>query len=140
MRRLRSLLLLLWSVAIVVVIVGSLLPQLAPPSGNIFDKVIHVAAYACLTLLGLAALTGWRTRGLAVGLLLVLGIAIEWMQGSLGGREASALDVAANAVGILVGLAIFALCLTRIPLCRAWFSAPAPWHPATGAGRDAAPR
>lgn len=140
MRRLRSLLFLLWWVAILVVMVGSLLPQLAPPSGNLLDKYIHVAAYAGLTLLGLPALSSNLARGGAVVMLLALGIAIEWLQGLSGGREASALDVLANAVGILAGLAVFALCVTRIPPFRAWLNAPAPPRPATGAKHGAMPR
>jgi VanZ family protein len=69
------------------------------------DKVKHVLAFACLA--GAAAL-GWPgspSTGLRIaGALVFYGAFIEVVQSFIPGRDASWLDLAADAVGIAAGL------------------------------------
>ena len=97
----------LWMLAIVAVCVLSLvnLSGLPPvPEGG--DKVEHFLAY---TLLSASAMQLFATRRgcIVVALLLVaLGIALEFTQGSLTStRMADAHDALANALGVLAGFA-----------------------------------
>ncbi len=67
------------------------------------DKLEHVAGYA--TLAGYAAMLFGTRRAQASAAcgLLVLGLALEGVQGWLPWRSADVLDVAANAFGVLLG-------------------------------------
>jgi VanZ family protein len=69
------------------------------------DKVKHVLAFGCLAV---AASLGWaasRQTTFRIACALVLyGVFIEAVQFFIPGREASALDVAADAAGIAAGL------------------------------------
>ncbi|WP_374651135.1 VanZ family protein [Dongia sp.] len=91
--------------AIAAIIYGSLAPDLSPPGGGIVDKFEHAGAYFVLSCLAFAAFASHRRRLAALGFLFLLGIGLELAQGFLGGREASALDQVANAMGILLALA-----------------------------------
>ncbi|HKL62070.1 MAG TPA: hypothetical protein VJ883_01790 [Woeseiaceae bacterium] len=93
---------------IFVLTVNSLIPwpELAGAPDN-FDKWAHAGAYLLLTLwfCGVHERRHWR---LVAGGLLLLGAAIEFAQGRTGYRQADLLDLAANAAGIAVGLALAA--------------------------------
>ncbi|MDY0872580.1 VanZ family protein [Dongia rigui] len=102
MTYLRHLSLALLLLAIATVLYGSLAPSLAPPGGGVIDKFEHAGAYGVLSVLALLAFETRRRQIVALVFLFCLGIAIELMQGYLGGREASALDQAANTLGILL--------------------------------------
>ncbi len=75
------------------------------------DKGRHLAAFAVLTWVSLAAFGG-RGRGrpsLTVWVVLAMlgyGLLIELVQSQLPGREASGWDLLADAVGIAIGLAV----------------------------------
>lgn len=70
------------------------------------DKLDHMAAFAALAA---TAVLGWR-RPLAAALALVgYGVLIELLQSQIPGRTAEVADVLADAIGIGVGLAVFAL-------------------------------
>ncbi|MBI2257144.1 MAG: VanZ family protein [Proteobacteria bacterium] len=105
MRHLHTLSLGLFMLAIATVIYGSLSPSLAPPGGGIIDKFEHAGAYGVLSTLALLAFETRRRQIAALAFLFLLGAAIELAQGYLGGREASALDQAANSLGILIAAA-----------------------------------
>jgi VanZ family protein len=110
-------------------------PQPDPP-GLGWDKLNHVVAF--LVLAALAQL-GWPGRAALpwrVGLLLGYGLGIELVQGLLAYREGSALDFAADVVGVALWLMLARL-LARV--LRRWragrTSAISP--AAVGAGRSA---
>jgi hypothetical protein len=110
-KHLRCLAVGLFLTSVLTVVVGSLLPALAPPAG--MDKPIHLGAYALLALLaGVAFPRVAPAAGLAG--LIVLGSAVELSQGALvAGRLASAEDALMNAVGASLGCG-FALALRRL--------------------------
>jgi VanZ family protein len=89
---------------IVVVIVGSLNPQLTSMPFQLSDKLVHVVAYA---LLGVAGAVGYPRRSMTALLIVgltVFGIAIEIAQIYVPGRDGTLLDVAANALGSVLGV------------------------------------
>jgi VanZ family protein len=102
MARLHNISLGLFLAAMATVVYGSLSPSMAPPGGGIIDKFEHAGAYGVLSVLALLAFETRRRQIASLAFLFLLGIAIELAQGYLGGREASALDQAANTLGILI--------------------------------------
>lgn len=86
-----------------------------PPTLVGWDKLDHAAAFAAIVLL---ARCGWPgvSRWIIAGFALAYGIAIELSQATAAvGRVASVSDVAADGVGIVIGLAL-AWALARIGL------------------------
>jgi VanZ family protein len=106
--------LLLGWLMVFAVIGASLMPAPAVEVlfGTLNDKLEHVAAYA-----GLMAWFGGmfrRTSQLKVGVaLVVLGGALELLQGLTPTRTPDVLDLAADTVGVLIGLALSMTVLTR---------------------------
>lgn len=95
---------LLFGLAFVAVVWGSLAP--GTPSLNVSygDKVQHFGAYALLA--GLAFLTFRRRSWIAAGVLIALGVGVELLQVAQDlGREGSVLDAAANSAGVLLATA-----------------------------------
>lgn len=84
----------------------ALQPDLAPPGQGQADKLLHVAAFAVLAVMGGLALPSGRGSAGIVLLLLALGWGIEQAQAALPGREASLLDLVADGVGAALGLAL----------------------------------
>lgn len=85
---------LLWTAVV------SLVPVQSLPSVGIRDKVAHAFTYAVLMTLALKAALmprAWQ----AGGMVMLFGLAIEWLQGLGGYRSAEFLDAVANLVGIL---------------------------------------
>lgn len=97
-----------------VVVGASLMPAKAVVIvfGAVNDKLEHAAAYA-----GLMAWFGGmflRTSQLRVGVALVaLGGALELLQGLTPTRTPELLDLAADTIGVLIGLALSMTVLTR---------------------------
>jgi VanZ family protein len=86
---------------VLVIVVGSLIPDSGPPSVAGSDKVEHVVAYFMLSVLGAAVVA---RDGLirVMARTLALGVALEVAQGLLTDtRSADWADVLANAAGIL---------------------------------------
>lgn len=79
---------------------GSLSPAEELPSNLPWDKLNHLSAYAALALVaGLAGLRPWRAAALA----LAYGVAIEFAQGAVPGRQGGDwLDILANTLGALL--------------------------------------
>ncbi|NHN40397.1 VanZ family protein [Halorubellus sp. JP-L1] len=97
-----------------VVVYFSLLdaPTTGAPVGPWYDKQLHFAAYAAVTVaaVGATAEARHRPRERVLGVVafaVAFGVAIELAQWPLAGRYASWGDVLANAVGTLVGTAAF---------------------------------
>ena len=106
--RTRRWLRLLWTLAILVVIVGSLLPASSAPMKAlgrlaINDKFEHFAAY--LVLAFLPALHE-RRPALAATVLgaIAMGVALEFLQRLSPGRTFEVADMAADTAGVLSGL------------------------------------
>lgn len=99
----------LWVFAVLIVIVGCLLPapSLPLPALPNGDKAEHFIAYFLLAASAVQLFRRGRAL-LAVGVALVLlGIVIEVAQGALTTtRSADVLDALADAVGVLAGLAV----------------------------------
>jgi VanZ family protein len=106
--------LLLGWLLVFVVVGASLMPAKAVGMlfGTINDKIEHIGAYA-----GLMAWFGGmfrRPSQLKVGVALVmLGGGLELLQGLTPTRTPDILDLAADAVGVLIGLALSMTVLTR---------------------------
>lgn len=103
--------LLVVAVAGLIFVFSVLVGPAAPPDpGPFWDKQLHFAAYATLAV-ALAYATArsdiesYRRPLAVVGIAIVYGIAIEFVQAPLPDRFFSVADMAANAVGALLGLA-----------------------------------
>jgi len=97
---------------VVGVIVLSLIPNppdLVPVEQG--DKVEHIVAYGMLMFWFAQAYAAGGTRTLIAGLLVALGVALEYIQGWTGWREFSYADMAADATGVALGWLI----ATRTP-------------------------
>lgn len=79
------------------------------------DKLLHFSAFAALAVSSaLAVSTGRRNSVIIAAALLLYGALIEILQLRVPGRDASALDLLADAAGIAAGLALAGL-LQRLP-------------------------
>lgn len=86
---------------VLVVVVGSLVPETGPASVAGSDKIGHFAAYFTLTVLGSAVVTTGKLPWVAARAMF-LGLALEAAQALVTGtRTADWADVFANATGIL---------------------------------------
>jgi len=118
-----------WGVTLVfagLIVALSVTPGIARPGDNAFvwivvntpeplQKLMHVAVYAALALLWIWTLESVESRTLRVALAFLatigLGAALEWYQTQVPGRFGSLFDVALNALGAIVGLALALLFL-----------------------------
>ena len=103
----------LWWIAIVIVVVGSLLPERELTKvmaflPDISDKLQHFGAYLGLAIL--AVLGHQRLRsGVALALCMIpLGIGLEFAQAWSPGRTPDVFDALANACGVFCGIACIA--------------------------------
>ena len=122
----------LWCAAVLAVIVLSLVPPppMAVQMPRDSDKLLHFFAYFALAFSGMQLFASMRVRWAVAGVLVALGLALEWAQGALVPevRSADALDGLANALGVLAGLslgatgaALWLLRLeSRLAACLAW--------------------
>ena len=94
-----------WFAALI--IAGSLMPAAQIPDTGLSDKLGHALAYGILTVLGLYAYARHPLSVLAG--VFSLGLALEGLQYLTPTRTFEWLDVAANGVGIVLGLAIVAV-------------------------------
>lgn len=84
----------------------SLVPLNAAPAFPSSDKVGHIVAYLLLTLWFVQIVPDGRSRLLCGGLLIGLGLLLEWAQGLTAYRYTEAADALANALGVGLGLAV----------------------------------
>jgi VanZ family protein len=104
----KGILRLVWLLAILTVIVGSVLPSDSRPmqaldSLHISDKIEHIAAYAALTFL--PALHERRRFVIAAAIgAVALGVALEYVQLYSGWRNFEVADMIADAIGACSGL------------------------------------
>ncbi|HVZ92067.1 MAG TPA: VanZ family protein [Rhizomicrobium sp.] len=97
----RAAMVLFWP-ALALVVWGELAPHAPNVMPGISDKLQHFTAYFGLALLAAAALRTRRALLAAVVALVVLGGALEILQG-LTGRDPEILDEAANSLGAAIG-------------------------------------
>ncbi len=100
---------------IVLVIVASLMPN--PPHTGAFeqsDKLAHFGAYAFTMLWFAQIYTRNRTRWVIALALVMLGIALEWLQGLTGYRTFEYADMVAGAAGVLCAQLLARTRLSRI--------------------------
>ena len=88
---------------VVAALVFSLTP--ATPEGTVghADKLVHLAGYATLMFWWAQLYVTFPHRVRLAAALMLLGIAIEWLQGFTPTREPDAWDVLANTTGIILG-------------------------------------
>lgn len=106
-----------WTLMIVAVIAGSLLPagELPAVPFDGVDKVQHLFGYSVLSAYATMLFARLRTQALAAAGLVVLGIGLEVAQGMLtASRQADIADAVVNTLGVLAGLAIAATPLARL--------------------------
>ncbi len=95
----------LWWLAVASVVVLSLVPPPPMPMPQHGDKIEHLLAYAALSAGLVQLLRPGRALMLGCLGLVLLGLVLEWAQGSLTAtRKAEAADALANALGVVLGL------------------------------------
>jgi hypothetical protein len=98
-----------WIVTLVLVVTGELLPGTSLPmrwisSTGISDKVLHYGAYTLLA--GIPILGFFPASGLRWALAMIpLGVALEFIQKLVPGRDFELADMVANTLGVLTGIA-----------------------------------
>lgn len=91
---------------VVALVIVCLLPARDLPAVGVSDFYEHATAYLFL-MLWFAGLTARRRWLRAAGALLLLGATLEWLQGAMAlGRSCDPVDMAANALGVALGLAL----------------------------------
>ena len=83
------------------VCLGSLLPGNSLPSVRVEDKLLHAGAYFLL-MIWFCGLYEKRRHVLVAAVLVLLGLSLDLLQGMVSSRSFEIMDVAANAVGILI--------------------------------------
>lgn len=102
---LRRFVLFLWIISVLTVIYGSLTPKFEfPYTFDYADKVYHMLSYLWLSALPFFAFT--RIEAVLTGALAMipLGIGLEFVQAYVPGRSFSVLDMAADCMGVLLGM------------------------------------
>lgn len=88
------------------VVGGSLMPgDSLGTVGAVHDKLLHAGAY-CLLMVWFAGLYPRSRHGVIAVVLLAFGLGLEIAQDRLVSRQFDPLDLAANATGVLAGLAL----------------------------------
>jgi VanZ family protein len=109
-----------WLFSILLVVTGSLLPAASPmmravgllPVGA---KALHFCAYTWLALLALLAIQHRSLAVMAALFTIVLGVALEFGQKLVPGREFEIRDMFINGFGVLIGIAIGILSRRIVP-------------------------
>ena len=100
-----------WLLCIALVITGSLLPAGSPVIRlvgglPVSTKVLHFCAYAWLAVLALFAVERKLLALLAASAMIVLGIALEFVQRLVPGRSFEFRDMLINGLGVVTGVVI----------------------------------
>ena len=118
-----------WVITVIfaaIVIALSISPGVERPGDNLFvwvivrtptliQKIMHVATYAALAMSWMWTLASIESRLVRIALTIIatigLGAILEWQQTRVPGRFGTVFDVALNAVGAVIGLALALLLL-----------------------------
>ena len=93
-----------WMICIAGVGIASIIPSFSPP--HQFDMVLHFGCYFFLTAIPLAFFVRREVAFLSVGCMPPLGLALEYIQTSINGRNFSPEDMIANNLGAAAGIVI----------------------------------
>lgn len=98
---------LLWALLVLVVGVVTLMPGEAAPSLSSNDKFDHLLGFCALAVAGaLSSVAGWRHGALVACSMVAYGGFIELAQTQVPGRFGDWADFRADALGVLLGLAL----------------------------------
>ena len=104
----RSLLGIAIVVTIAIILLSTLKISAPPIDFNYADKVQHLIAYFTLSFCWLLAL---KNKGIKTGIILImcilLGVFLEFYQGTLPYRSFEYLDMIANTLGVIIGYILF---------------------------------
>lgn len=105
----RPLRLAVFGLAVLVILYMTLAPNDdVPGSQLVWDKAAHAIAFGLLTIVGLLMST--HRRWIVAAAVMGLGIAIEVAQALMGfGRQGDWVDALADGIGVLLGLALWAI-------------------------------
>jgi len=82
---------------------------------TLIQKIMHIATYAALAMCWMWTLESIESRAVQISLTIIatvgLGAVLEWHQTSVPGRFGTVFDVALNALGAAIGLALALLLL-----------------------------
>jgi VanZ family protein len=96
---------------LVAVIAGSLVPGGVAIVSDLNDKIVHFSSYFLL-MTWFAGLYRRHRHYLGIATILVaLGAILDMLQGGVARRQFDVLDIAANSIGVLVGLGLAMLLL-----------------------------
>ncbi len=102
----RSQAFVLWTISVVGLVAASLIPSLSPPPAHHLDLAVHFVVYLALAAPPAVLLERLRLV-IALGVVLAgVGVGIEMAQSYVPGRSSSELDLFANCLGIVSGLAV----------------------------------
>jgi VanZ family protein len=102
---------------VLAVVVLSLIPRPPETGFEHGDKLHHLVAYFVIMHWFAQLHAGGAGRTALAAGFAVMGVALEWLQGLTGYRDASALDALANAAGIALG---WLAAPPRLPNLLAW--------------------
>lgn len=102
---------MLWLLCVLLVITGSLLPAGSPPMRAVEQlalnhALLHFCAYTSAALMALLALRRMSIAVAAALALIVLGVALEFVQKLVPGRGFEIRDIFINGFGVVTGIAI----------------------------------
>jgi VanZ family protein len=102
------------ALALAAITLLALMPAPEVPVTTFWDKADHVIAFVVLALLAVAAFPQLSPGRQLVPALLGYGASLELIQSLLPTRSGSLLDLAADAVGVALGLGLIALLQPRL--------------------------
>lgn len=95
-----------WLAAVAAVVVASFVPAAAPPGAWGADKVLHFMVFLFLAAVPAAVLPRRPALLWAEVFVLAVGLGIELVQSFIPGRVGSGGDLLADALGVLIGIAV----------------------------------
>lgn len=97
---------MLFGLNLIFIVVASLVPSSTPSLWHL-DKVGHFAAYSALYTLALLSFQSVWLRLTVFSFAAILGVAMEWLQSYVPGREVSAIDAITNVAGLIFGILLY---------------------------------
>jgi VanZ family protein len=93
-----------WVICLAGVGIASVIPFFSPPQQ--FDKILHFGCYFFLTAIPLACFIRREVAFLSAGCMPPLGLALEYIQNGINGRNFSPEDMIANNLGAAAGIGV----------------------------------
>jgi VanZ family protein len=103
--------LVIWIIMLVMVVTGSLHPNVGPPNNSIrLDIILHFLFYTLLSGLAIILFNNLKIAILAAVAMLPMGLLLEIAQLYIKERTFDTDDLAANSIGVLIGLLVGLAC------------------------------